>query len=290
MSKRIWKFIAGITLSAAISAALAPSAHAQAGATDPSYQTLPDRHGEALVEVKMVMKMPQMEEGREIEVPGTMIEEGGLVLVSNARIGGMATRMGMPAPSMTDVKVLIGDDTEGLDARVLARDSELDLAWIQIEDEKARDRKFKFVDLSGASTPKAGDRVYALTKMGKYFGKMNLVSEGRIAAVTRKPRTLYVPGGPIRADMGLPVFAEDGKAVGISVVQVPSAEESEDLPNGGFEGAMILPASEVLAATARGKEAAARGEGEPQPSEAPAPEPTTEEGTTGGGTPPDKPE
>lgn len=233
-------------------------------ATNPMFDSVAGKAGPALVMVKMVAKMPGRDEGQEMEVPGTMIDADGLVIVSNARIGGMATRMGGTPPALTDVKVLIGDDTEGLSAKVWTRDSEIDLAWVKIDDEKAKGRKFDFLDLSSSASPKSGDVLYAAQKMGKFFDRTVQVSMGYVAATTKKPRPLIVPGGALNSTYGLPVFAGDGKIAGIMVVQVPDAEESDSAAGGGFEGPMILPASEAAAATKKAKEA-------PAPTE-PAPE------------------
>lgn len=271
MNKPLTRFLAASAL-AITALAGAPASVALAAdtpAADSAFTSIPAKYANAIVQVKMVMKLPGADEGQEVEVPGTMIESDGLVLVSNAQIGGMLPRMGRPAPALTDVKVLIGDDTEGLKARVWTRASDLDLAWVKIDDEKAKGKKFDAVDLANASTPAPGERIYAIKKLGKFFDRAISVSEGYVAATLKKPRALYLPGGSVETSFGLPVFTADGKVAGIAVVQLPEAEEAENLPRGGFEGPMILPASEVASSTKTAKDAPAPAEPEPTPAPTP---------------------
>ena len=188
-------------------------------------------------------------------------------------MGGMAGRMGMQV-NPTDIKVLQGDDTEGLKGKILARDTELDLCWIKIDDEKAKGKSFPAIDLGTSATASLGDRLLIADRMGKFFDRAIIVEEARVGGLTRKPRALVVPVGlPDRrqfATLGMPMFTADGKVVGINILQMPG---KEDMEGGGEMGegnaaVLILPAAEVLKATVRGKEMAAK---------APAEEPKKEE-------------
>ncbi|MBI5763077.1 MAG: trypsin-like peptidase domain-containing protein [Planctomycetes bacterium] len=219
--------------------------------------------GPAFVTVKFVLKMEGQFGNREseAEITGVMVDAGGLVLCGNTRFGSprMMRQIGGSA-TPTDIKVLIGDDTEGLEAKVLARDSELDLAWVQIK--KPGDKKFAFVDLAKSATPEVGQRVMTLRKMAKYFDRVLTVGEGRIAGKTKKPRDLFVPSGLGGLEPGLPVFATNGQVIGISVVQMPEDEELQGMAFTGIgrdiSNGLILPTSEVVKATARAKEAGSK--------------------------------
>lgn len=260
------------------STAAAPSA-ASADDTSAIYKRMIDQVGPTLVTVKYVMKMEaggQMSEylggmfgdqGRDAESTGVMIEPGGLVLLSNAKMGGIFARFGGGiSVNPTDIKVLIGDDTEGLKGKILARDTDLDLCWVQIDDPKASGKTFKALDIgaTAASEASIGERLFAVDRMGKFFDHALTVAEGRIGGKARKPRELIIPsGGGVGGDLGMPIFNEAGKVVGVSVLQTPSKEDMEGgdmegMFGGGGGGAMILPASEVVKATARGKEMAAK--------------------------------
>lgn len=267
-------------VSTARAAASAPMAD---DATASAYKALAEKAGPTLVTVKFVMKMSGMgdmgDEGRDSETSGVMIEADGLVLVSNVKMGGMAGRMGMQV-NPTDIKVLQGDDTDGLKGKILARDTELDLCWIKIEDEKAKGKTFPAIDLNAAATVGLGDRLLIADRMGKFFDRAIIVEEARVGGLTRKPRALVVPVGlPDRrqfATLGMPMFNAEGKVVGINILQMPG---KEDMEGGGEMGegnaaVLILPAAEVVKATVRGKEMAAK---------APVEEPKAEEKKEEGG-------
>lgn len=241
--------------------------------TAAAYKRLADEAGPALVSVKFILKFEGGDQfgmggddGREMEVTALMIEPTGLVLCSNTKMGGFAAMMGMfggPGgmnANPTDVKVLAGDDTEGLKARVLARDTDLDLCWVQIDDEKAKGKTFKHVDLKATpDSPAAiGDKLMTVQRRGKFFDRALVVSEGRVGGLARKPRPLIIPSG-VEGDLGMPMFTPEGKVVGLTVLQMPSREDMEggDMSDmfemGGGGPVMVLPAEEVAKATERGK-------------------------------------
>lgn len=230
------------------------------------YKKLTETIGPALVTIKFVMKIEGGgmggDGGQDVETTGLMMETAGLVLVSNAKMGGMASRMGMTA-NPTNIKVLVGDDTEGVKAKILARDSELDLCWIQVDDEKAKGKSFTAVDFNSSGTAALGDRLLVIERMGKFFDHALSVDEGRVGGSTKKPRALLIPagfGGNQREMLGSPMFNADGKVVGVNILQIPDKEDMEGGDSGGEGnfGILLLPASEVVKATKRGKEMAAK--------------------------------
>jgi len=264
-----------------LSGVCAPAHAAQPAKSDDAgaaYKRLMTSVGPALVTLKFVMKFEGAgserfgEAGRDVEYTALMMEPGGLVLVSNAKMGGLSARSGMAA-NPTNIRVLIGDDTEGLKGKILARDTDLDLCWVQIDDEKAKGKTFEFVDFASGAPAEVGDRLFMVDRMGKFFDHALSVNEGRVGGKTRKPRALLVPtgfpGGPGQL-LGSPMFNADGKVVGVNIVQLPDKEDVEGGESGGEgnSGVLLLPASEVIKATARGKEMAAKA-----PKEEPKPEP-----------------
>lgn len=251
-------------------------------AADPDYKGLAERTAPALVTVKFVLKisggggmMGSMgDHESESEVTGVMIDPAGVVMCSNTQLGGFtsmfrhfAGRMGGNITATpTDIKVLIGDDTEGVDATLIARDSELDLAWIRIKKEGI----YQHIDMSKGVGVNVGDSVLAVRRMGRYFARTMVVSEGRIGGITSNPRRLYVPTGNLAAGMGLPVFTPKGAVVGVVITQMPDA----DYDAGGNPMAMmgnmmgmqdsfaglILPADKVVRATQRALQSAEESE------------------------------
>jgi len=212
----------------------------------------------AIVTVKFVLKVKSdwRDSEAEHEVTGAMIEPDGLVLCSNSMLSGFRpwSRGSGESATPTDIKVLVGDDTEGLDAQLVARDSELDLTWIRIDD--SGDAKFAFIDLKPSAVPKVGERLYVVARLSKFLDRAPVVRESRVGGITSKPRPLYVPSRGT-GTLGLPIFNAEGLAVGVAITQRPDSDEA----GGGrsWQGAsgVILPAAEVLKATQRAKEAAA---------------------------------
>ncbi len=247
-------WIAALALIAS-AAGIAPPVRAD---DQPPYEKLVAAKAPAFVAVKFVLKTQSRFGSRESEseASGIMIDPQGLVLCSNSSIGGL--RFGSATP--TNIKVLIGKDTEGLEASFLARDSELDLAWIRIKE--PGETPFAFLNLSESATPQVGRRLLAIRRMSKYFDRAVLVSEGLLSGTTQKPRDLLIPSGSLDLQPGLPVFTAEGSVVGVVVIQMPGEDEME----GGYRsmqglgrdvmGGLILPAAEVLKATNRAKQAA----------------------------------
>jgi S1-C subfamily serine protease len=250
-------------LAAAAVVAMTPATSAEP--LEAVYQNLLSTKAPVVVNVKFVLKLKGSwgERERESEITGVMIDAKGIVLCSNMSVGGFATylqgRVGEVSVTPSDIKVLIDGDSEGVEAELIARDTELDLAWIRIKqpDEKG----YAYQDLAKAATPKLGDPLFCVRRMGKYFDRTAAIVSGQLAGITKKPRDLYVPAGEIAGALGLPVYTIAGEVVGVLVVQLPDPDEMEMDPQSVFqemESGLILPAANVVAATTRALENAAK--------------------------------
>ncbi len=252
-------------------ASLAASARHDSDET--TYKMIMDNAGPALVTVKFVLKMDSGAGmgDQEMETTGLLIDSKGLVVCSNLQMGGFYTMMSRGGPPVTpsDVKVLIGDDTEGKKATVVTRDTDLDLAWIRLDEPSTTE--LKHVDLDKGSAADAGARIFMLQRMAKFFDRALQISEGKVSGITEKPRKLLSPSGGMisaRSDLGMPVFNSAGAVVGLVVLQIPDQESMEGDQTGDLGGGpMILSAADVAKATKRALEAAAAN---PAPSPAPA--------------------
>lgn len=222
------------------------------------YKTLLEEKAPTLVTVKFLLRMEGQFGKREseAEITGIMIDPKGLVLCANSKLGA-PRRFGSATP--TDIKVLVGDDIEGMPAKLLARDTELDLAWVRVEE--PGDKTFEFVDIKDPGEPAIGDRLYAPRRMAKFFDRTPVIADGRLAGRAKKPRDLLVPTG-LSLDAGQPVFTEGGKLVGIVSLQLPEDEEFEANPMAFMSigrdigGGLILPTAQVNKATERALEVA----------------------------------
>lgn len=229
--------------------------------------------GPALVTLKFVLKvsgpMADGDEESDTEITGVMIDPKGVVLCSNTQLAGfvgMIKKMMGPMGSQinatpTDLKVLVGDDTEGKEAELVARDTELDIAWVRIKD--PGDKPFDHIDLTRSAKPEVGQPIAIVRRMGKFFNRVAVVTESRIGGTTSKPRTLYIPSSTMGITLGLPVFSASGELLGVMVSQTPDSDESDFNPlamlnmlsdmQDSMTG-LILPATEVAKATTRALE------------------------------------
>ena len=228
---------------------------------------LMDQHALCIVTVEFIAKESFMGQERknEMESLAVMVSPDGLVLAANSRLkgfGALAMRMrggspdGMlPQSDTEDIKIIIGDDdSEKYEAKLVARDSDLDLAWVQISDTKGQ--TFKYVDFQDSVQLEVGDSYYTISRMGERFDRIPLVSSSSIAAVVQNPRPLLVGSGTMA--WGGPVFSADGKVAGFMVTQPPEPGEEgamslESMMNvGGF----ILPAKKIVKAMEQAQEIA----------------------------------
>jgi hypothetical protein len=230
----------------------------------PNFNTIVSDRSPAMANIKFVVSVEFGGQSQEVEgeAMALMIDPKGLLVMSGSEIG---SRKGMTV-TPKEIKVLIGDDTEGVLAKLIGRDSELDLAWLRIE--KPADKGYSAIDPAKAATAKVGDTLVGLDRMGKYFDHTPVAMTTTVGGVTKKPRTLYIPSGGLVLGVGLPFFTPSGEFVGVSVVQMPNADSEDDMQSRTRErlsyfdrGLKVLPASEIASATARAVEAEKAGKG-----------------------------
>lgn len=253
---------------------------APAGAADPeAYRRVLEERSAAVVTVRFVLDIQlggtmggaMGDRGQEVEteISGVVIDPSGLVLCSNTLIGGFAGLMGRMmgggnefeiSATPKDIEILIGEKPRGVPARLVARDTDLDLAWLRLVEPPAE--PLPAVDLSSGATARIGDPFIAVRRLDKMFARAPALIEGRIGGETAKPRRLWVTASPT-AGHGLPVFAANGELLGVTVMQFP---DDDALAGGGMAAmlqstrleevlqAVILPASEVARATELARE------------------------------------
>ncbi|MFQ5590586.1 MAG: trypsin-like peptidase domain-containing protein [Phycisphaerae bacterium] len=240
------------------------------------YAKLINDKAPALVTIKFVLKvsmgaMMGPEQESENEITAVMIDPKGVLLCSNTQLSGFTGMMRRLMGSMgseisarpLDLRVLIGDEAKEHEAELLARDSELDLAWVKIKE--PGDRTFEHVDFATGTKLELGQEVVVVRRLDKFFARTPAVSHGRVGGITRKPRDLYIPTGEVVTALGLPVYTTDGRVAGFTVMQAPDEEDTEMNPMAVFSrlsslqnimAAVVLPAADVAKATRRAMESA----------------------------------
>lgn len=219
------------------------------------YNTVKEAVVPAIVRVKVVMSMESTwggdPEEQEMEVAGVLISADGQVLLTNSMMGGLYGMMGGFQMTPRDIKVMIGDDTEGVPATLVARDSDRDLCWIKLDDEP--EEALPFINIAEDTVrPTLGQQIFQVKRLGEFFDRAPVINEARVTAELSKPRDLLYAGeGDV--EVGLPVVDASGKFAGLVVTQLPGSDEMESA--GGFDNWSdsyiwaILPAAEIAKAT-----------------------------------------
>lgn len=232
---------------------------------------LTQERGPSIVTLRFIAKETNFmgqQEKYEMEVPAVVLTPDGLLLTASSRLqgfgaffmgmvggmGGLPAGMPVPQSDVEDIKVMIGDDSEGLEAKLIARDSDLDLAWVQITDTQGQ--TLKHVDFNDAAILEVGDVYYTLSRMGERFDRALRVSSASISAEVNNPRPLLI--GELTLTWGVPVFNAAGKPAGLLVTQ--PAEQGEEgaisLESIASSTGFILPAKKIVKATQQAQEIA----------------------------------
>ncbi len=228
-----------IGLILAMVASLGMSTPAQAEDQSETFKKLKEQYGGALVTCKFVARANGQE--REFERDATLVSKDGMVLISLSLILGRND-----AIEQTDFKILIGDDTEGIDAKLIVTDKDTDLAWVKITGKLPE--KLTYVDLSKQAELKAGDEVFAVGRMSKFFDHKVMVSSGQVAGKVDKPLDFYVVND-VSVGPGAIIFNKEGKVAGVVTLLI-----RDELPR---PVPLVLTADQVEMSTKDAQELAA---------------------------------
>jgi len=244
-----------LTVAAALLTALptdAPAAAPVPAQPDNPYALVAAAAAPAIVNIHFVMRFDAGggggEQSQENEVHGVLIDPSGIVLISSASMFGYEGLGVQITPQ--EIKVMVGPDTAGLDAEVLMRDRERDLAWLRITAEV--EEPLPSINFAEGTKATLGQKLLQVWKLDKFFDLAPYVTAGRVGAVVTKPRELFIANGEIA--IGLPVFDEAGHPLGFSVLQLPTEEEMSAMSGSNPYAAQlfartVLPAEAVHAAT-----------------------------------------
>ncbi len=248
------QWMVGLVAAALLSMPLA----AMAGDLETQGRAILEKNQKAVVTVQLVIKqkmsmgaMGSHEEESKTEATGCVIDPSGLTVMSLSETDpgsiyeSMMSGMGETGEnfkmesSVGDVKILLDDGTE-VPGQVVLRDKDLDLAFVRPTEAPAA--PFTAVDLGQAAQPELLDQVITVNRLGKVANRSYAVGIERIQSIVRKPRTLYIAGkDPTHTGLGSPVFALDGKLVGICALRT-----AKGASGGGFMSAMSGIADSML--------------------------------------------
>ncbi|BBM82859.1 hypothetical protein [Candidatus Uabimicrobium amorphum] len=211
-----------------------------------------DAHKDAVVSVQLVVKIPSMGNfERKLEIPGTVVNEQGLVIVSNSQADPMVAmrrrfQQGGPQNAkteFTDIKIICNDNTE-VPAQIAMQDEDLDIIFIKPKENK---RKFAYISLDKTAKPQLLDDVVVIAKLDASTGRTPMIFHTRVMAIITKPSTYYVIFG---ISAGVPAFDENGKCFGLLLSRIGGGNaamtNNSNIASAMAMLPMILPAEDIL--------------------------------------------
>lgn len=219
---------------------------------DSTWRKLLREHADCVTWVSVTVRVELSAGGRsmppqeqKLEALGTIIAEDGLTVLSLNKVDPTAnilSRIRSPGASVnvnyTEVMILMQDGTE-VPAKLLLKDSDLDLAFVLPIEE----RKNEFKDIVFSRVPKQAseddlpiilDEVVSIGKLRKTLYRQSTLRRGWVNAVIEKPRTYFVIEN---TSPGTPVFNSMGNWLGVVVYKMVSGRPSE---------IVTLPATDIL--------------------------------------------
>lgn len=204
-------------------------------------------HVKAVIDIEIVVDgAANQSQEQKLEVPGTIIDENGLTVVSNATIDvgkqieqqiarQVRGRQLEVKTTFKEVNLLLSDGTE-IPSRVVMKDDDLDVAFVlpDAEEVEAEGVDFVFVPFPN-DTPKAQllDSVILLNRLGQNLDRALSLYITKVEALVRKPRPFVITHN---SSTGTPAFLASGEPLGLFVRRIV---------NGNAGSTVVLPSKEV---------------------------------------------
>lgn len=222
-----------------------------------------------------------------IEAAATVVDASGLVVAGNMLLDPVSSMLHGPMrikqgdqtleveikSHMENLRILFADKTER-PARVITKDDDLGLTVLAMEP-KAGEKapRFTAVPLVGETTPQLYAPCFVLGRTGASHQRTPLVGRGFAVNALTKPHPSHVFMTSMMP-LGLPVFAADGRLVGIGSLDY-RPPDLENLEKAAQQKArplpIILPVADVRNLVARAQKSSGRSAVEPKPTVALAP-------------------
>ncbi len=237
-----------------------------------------ERWKKAVINVKLVakVKLPNREEDQKLEVTGTVIDPSGLTVVSAQSIDPAAlirTFFNSVSPGQgqnfkfeSEVRetALILDDGTEVEADVVLKDSDLDLAFVRPREST---RTYEFIPLKPPmAPPDLLEDVFVISRLGRSENRSISISTGLVQAIVKGPRPFYVCNDELSAgSVGTIAFNAGGATLGVFVLK-PKQNTGDGgmgalmtMVTGGRGGAgstvILRPVQDLIEVAAQAKEA-----------------------------------
>ncbi len=190
------------------------------------------RWKKAVVNVKLVakVKLPNREEDQKLEVTGTVIDPSGLTVVSAQSIdpaamirtffNSVSSGQGQDFKFESEVRetALILDDGTEVEADVVLKDSDLDLAFVRPRDSS---RTYEFIPLKAPSaSPELLEDVFVIGRLSRSENRSISIATGTVRSIVKGPRPFYVCNDELSAgSVGTIAFNASGATLGVFVLK-----------------------------------------------------------------------
>ncbi len=205
----------------------------------PPPAALVERVAPSIVSVKVVLKteinMGESMHDQEsvVDARGVVVDPKGLVMLWNAQLSSQrlmetVAQMGNGEDfdlkiTPTDFRVALDGETNERHGFLAASDSDLDLAFVQID--PPLEKPLPAISFGAGRALAVGDRVVGVSRLSAGFDRAPFFETAAIAGELRKPRHAWIlDASP--ALLGLPVFDERGDAAGVVVTVLSKATET----------------------------------------------------------------
>jgi hypothetical protein len=220
-----------------------------------------EQSGRAVVTVRLVLKikLQGQEHEQKLEVPGLVIDPSGLTVASASGIdpSGIARRImdaqrqrGSLESELKETVILLEDGTE-LDAAVVLKDSDLDLAFVRPRDAGLKLSAVSLKPRPGTVPPLT--RVFVLGRLGKLANRALAVATGEVRAFVRGPAPYYVTDGETSAFLGSLVYTADGMPLGLLVRRFATSFDSQAGGRSDAVMTVVRPVDKVLELAAQAR-------------------------------------
>jgi hypothetical protein len=243
--------------SAAILLALlasAPSALAEPTAAGKLIQD----HADAVVSLQFVLTTrlnfagQAQDQETNSEVRGVVVSSDGLVLTASSHFDGGLSRRMLRAfggdiemdVSVSDLKVLFGNEAKEYEAQIVAKDTNLGIAFVQILGLEGRElHPISLAEEALVTDVGVGQDLLGLTRLARGFDCAPMVGRLHVTAPVERPRRMWAVAGTFDG-VGMPVFAPDGRLAGFLSIQ-EGAEGTADQGGGGMFGGLTQAAQQM---------------------------------------------
>lgn len=232
----------------------APAVAVAADPTETLYRGLIERHAGALATIEYVMTAdyagnPQRVQG---ETEGVVISRDGYLLVAGSALDPakpyevMYRDMGMestlPRVTSSEFQVRLPGRSERYEARLVSRDADLGLAWLQLSTPPA---DLPWVDLTQGAVPRLGQRGLVLSLASEQYDFAPFVTEVRVQGEIQVPYRAMIVTWPNKL-----IFNTELQPVGFGVLNL--AGRPGMLASGGMKSfAVLVPNDRLVELTAR---------------------------------------